>query len=133
MDWGDSIYAKFTATNDYGTSEFSPEGNGAQILTNPYVPINLAEDLSSKSETAIGLTWSDGVANGGSVIIDYRVSYDQAAGVFIVLQANILTQSYVATGLTAGETYTFRVEARNIFDYSDYSAELEVICGFNPA
>lgn len=101
-------------------------------MTNPDAPVSLSEDLTSKSESKIGLQWSEGAANGGDVIIDYRVSSDQATDTWVVLSSTILTTSYVAEGLTPGLTYTFRVEARNQFGYSAYSTEVELICGYTP-
>jgi hypothetical protein len=41
LDWGSSIYAKVIASNVYGDSPESNEGNGAIITTNPDPPINL--------------------------------------------------------------------------------------------
>lgn len=43
FDWGSSIYAKVIATNIYGDSIESDEGNGAIITTTPDAPINLVE------------------------------------------------------------------------------------------
>lgn len=76
LNWGDSIVIKVSALNDYGASQFSDEGNGAVILTNPDTPVSFAEDYASKTESQIGLTWLDGAQNGGASILDYRVSYD---------------------------------------------------------
>jgi hypothetical protein len=59
------------------------------------------------------LTWSNGVEDGGSAIIDYRIFYAIDSGSFTVLRQGILTNSYVATGLITGTTYSFRVQARN--------------------
>lgn len=76
LNWGDSIYAKVKAINSFGESEFSAEGNGAVILTNPDAPVNLVEDYATKTESRIGLEWEDGASNGGATIQDYRVSFD---------------------------------------------------------
>jgi hypothetical protein len=46
LDWGDSAFAKVIATNIYGDSLESLEGNGAYITTNPDQPTNLVEDYS---------------------------------------------------------------------------------------
>jgi hypothetical protein len=75
FDWGASIYAKVIATNVYGDSVESPEGNGAIIMTQPDSPANLQEVVTSRSATSITFTWDDGASNGGDTIIDYRVSY----------------------------------------------------------
>jgi hypothetical protein len=42
--WGASIYAKVSATNLVGSSDYSSLENGAIILTIPDAPINLADD-----------------------------------------------------------------------------------------
>jgi hypothetical protein len=76
LPWGSSIYVKVQAINLYGVSEHSDEGNGAIILTFPDAPINLAEDTSLKSGTIIGLQWDEGLENGGTSVLDYRLSYD---------------------------------------------------------
>jgi len=72
--WGASIYAKVVATNNYGNSLVSTEGNGAIITTTPDSPINLAEDTSLRTKSTLGLTWSQAEFTGGAVIIDYRIS-----------------------------------------------------------
>lgn len=93
LNWGDSIYAKVSAINNYGQSLYSLEGNGAVILTNPDAPVSVVEDYSTKTESTIGFTWSDGASNGGATIEGYRVSFDQAlgTGVFTVLASGIAT------------------------------------------
>ena len=40
---GDSVYAKVTAINSYGSSVESPAGNGGVIVGAPGAPSNLAE------------------------------------------------------------------------------------------
>ncbi len=74
--WGSSIYAKVQAINEFGASSYSAVGNNAIIITNPDAPVHLAENLSQKSESTIGLTWSNGASNGGAAVLDYSVSYD---------------------------------------------------------
>lgn len=65
LQWGDSVWAKVVATNDYGTSIESYAGNGALLLTKPDAPINLAEDASLRTADSITITWEEGVHNGG--------------------------------------------------------------------
>ena len=43
--WGDSIVAKVTAINAYGSSLSSIEGNGAIIVTVPDSPLSLEENI----------------------------------------------------------------------------------------
>jgi hypothetical protein len=75
LAWGSSVYAKVLATNIYGNSEESPEGNGANLITEPFAPVNLAEVYALRTPTEIGLEWNDGSDNGGLPVLDYRVSY----------------------------------------------------------
>lgn len=41
VDWGNSVWAKVSATNAYGTTDFSTPGNGATIITGPDPPTSL--------------------------------------------------------------------------------------------
>jgi hypothetical protein len=38
----------------------------------------------------------------------------------------------VATGLTPGTTYSFKVESRNSYDYSAYSLPFSILCAIEP-
>ena len=128
MQWGDHVYANIVALNVKGSSIVSADGNGAQILTIPDAPINIAEVTALTNGQTCGLTWSAGVNNGGTPIIDYRVSFNQGFGsTFYILESNILTTPYEATPLVAGTQYTFKVQARNAFGYSAYSAEITIL------
>jgi hypothetical protein len=42
----------------------------------PDAPLNLADDTAVTSASVIGLTWTEGVTDGGTSIIDYAISYD---------------------------------------------------------
>ena len=76
LQWGAEVYAKVTAINAYGTSASSEGGNGARIQRVPDVPIGLANVATITTGTQIGLTWSQGVENGGTLVIDYTIQYD---------------------------------------------------------
>jgi hypothetical protein len=54
----------------------SKAGNGAVILTNPDAPLNLAENYSERKATSLGLSWSLGVQDGGSPVLDFIISFD---------------------------------------------------------
>jgi len=71
--------------------------------------------------TVIGLNWSAPTNNGGSPVIDYRISWDQGTGTgtYVSLAAGITTVSYTTTvTLTANTFYSFKVESRNAVGYS---------------
>jgi hypothetical protein len=70
------VVARIVATNFYGDSPYSPSGSGAVMIIMPDAPINLANNLAVTNKQTIGITWTNGYSNGGSPVIDYRVSYD---------------------------------------------------------
>lgn len=73
-----SVYAKIVAYNLIGDSITSAEGNGgvAFIIVEPDAPVNLARNELTTTTSEIGLTWEEGDYNGGSTVIDYRITYD---------------------------------------------------------
>jgi hypothetical protein len=127
--WGDSVYAKVKATNVVGISSESSEGNGAILMTYPDAPVSLANDVATTSSSTIGLTWTAGAEDGGTPVIDYRISA-AASGTssFAILATGITTTSYATTTLTAGNSYIFKVESRNVFGYStSFSNEVTIL------
>ena len=74
-----------------------------------------------------------GAGDGGSPVRDFRITYDQSTGVFEVLASGLIQTSYTATGLTAGNTYRFRVESRNSYGYSAYSTVVPILCATVPS
>jgi hypothetical protein len=51
-------------------------GNGAIIVEVPDAPVGLADDVQYTSDTIIAFTWNNGISQGGSTIIDYKITYD---------------------------------------------------------
>lgn len=74
---GASVFAKVIAYNSIGDSSESPVGNGAliKLSTVPDAPL-LEHNLAQSTKTQIGVTWTDGIYNGGQPILDYRLSFD---------------------------------------------------------
>jgi hypothetical protein len=69
--------------------------------------------------------------NGYSEILDYRISYAEQGFAYQEL-TSVTDQNYVVTGLTAGVTYLFKVEARNQYGSSLLSEELSLLCASIP-
>jgi hypothetical protein len=65
-------------------------------------------------------------------VIDYRISYDNAGSSYSILASGVAATQYTATGLTFGKIYSFKVEARNGFGYSLYSAPISILCAAAP-
>lgn len=74
LPWGSSVFAKVEASNSQGTSVESNPGNGASIITTPDAPVNLVEQTEYRTKSVLSIAWEEGSANGGTTIIDYRVS-----------------------------------------------------------
>ena len=109
LPWGSSIYAQVIAINIRGQSEASDDGNGAVILTVPDKPINLRNDATVTSGSSIGLLWDEGAANGGSPVLDYKISFTTGSNAYVTLDSGIFTTEYTAIDLIAGQTYKFKV------------------------
>ena len=125
MPWGASIFAKSYSTNIVGDSATSSEGNGAVILTYPDAPLNLANDPLVTSSIRLGLDSDQGSSNGGTAILDYRISYKAAGALdsdYSVLSSTTTSTSYETDGLVSGNSYDFKVEARNEYGYSQSSS-----------
>jgi hypothetical protein len=79
-------------------------------------------------KNVIAFSWSDGVSDGGAVILDYSVSYDQSTNNYVTLATGITTKSFTTTvTLTSGVVYKFKVIARNSVGYSAESEEVAIL------
>ncbi len=78
--------------------------------------------------TKIGLTWVAPVANSGTPVIDYSISWDQGTNSYVLLVSGITTTSYTTVvALTPNTVYKFKVKSRNSFDFSTtYSNEASI-------
>jgi predicted phage tail protein len=87
--------------------------NNANAANAPDPPTNLA--TTAVSPTQVNLFWSAPSSNGGSAITGYKIEYKIGSGSYAILVPN--TQStetlYSHTGLTTGQSYTYRISAIN--------------------
>jgi hypothetical protein len=91
----------------------------------------MTEEYIKRTATSVKLTWTEGASNGGSNVIDYQITYDNASGSeFVILQSNIYSTSFEVVDLTTGSLYTFKVQARNSFGLSEYSESFTILAGF---
>ena len=100
--------------------------------TTPGAPTSLTEVVVSRTKTTLGLSWTAPVLIDGAVIIDYRVNVAEQGQSSTVAATGVTSTSYTVTGLTAGKTYEFNVEARNSYGYSSSSGILTLLCAFVP-
>lgn len=88
---------------------------------------------SITSATQIGLEWTDGLSNGGEVVVFYRLWYDQGSlQTWAILEPEVYSTSYTMQLVTTGTTYKFRVQARNSVGFSDNSNEVSILAGQVP-
>lgn len=134
LAWGASVYATVLATNTVGSSSTSTPGNGAIITTNPNPPTSLANNAAVTSSSVIELNWVAPAVDGGTSVIDYRVSWDKGISTYEVLASGITTAYYTTTStLTANTVYKFKVESRNAFGFSTtYSNEVSIRAASRP-
>jgi len=128
---GDSVTVKVVATNVKGDSLESADGNGATIITKPDAPINLAENTAFRTPTTLGIVWTEGASNGGAAVTEYRINMAQQGASFSVL-ASTADAMFIATGLTYGVTYQFKIEAKNEYGYSEYSETISLLAAHIP-
>jgi hypothetical protein len=86
-DSGKAFYFMIAAVNSIGVGQLS-EPWQVVAATVPDMPTSLIT-LSSTSRTVISFAWSNGISNGGTPVIDYRISYDQGIGIFVVIATGV--------------------------------------------
>lgn len=112
---------------NYWSDWTSPDSNGDGIVDNPYpiaqgnaqdhfplatydIPGTTVPGMPSLSEsvgiTTVSLSWT--TPNNGGATIDYYIVYQNGTDI-----VHRTTNSYAVTGLTTGQSYSFRVAAHN--------------------
>lgn len=98
--------------------------------------------LYSQSKTSIGVKWTDPLDNGGAPITYYLVEMDGGSGgrnVYSVIATigNQATDFYVTvpgtTPLITGDTYNFRIVAKNVVGLSTPSTAFLVMAAIAPS
>jgi len=103
-----TIYSfKVTARNSVGSSALSAAVSirAAKI---PDAPINIANVPAITTGYQIGLSWTEGLYNGGSPVFEYQIEYKVATASTYTVYASAYTSTLITiTNLTPGETYMF--------------------------
>lgn len=121
---GTGYMFRVRAVNANGVGE--PSANSTSITptgaqaTAPAAPTNVA---ATAGVTSANVTWTAPTVNGGSAITGYQVEFSRDGGATYTKSPTTVTQtSATVTGLTAGASYIFRVEAINAAGASAPSA-----------
>jgi hypothetical protein len=81
----------------------------------------------------IKFSWTQGVSNGGTEVIDFNVYYDQGLSTYVLLAEKLTSSYFTSTAtLTPGVTYSFKVTARNNVGSSDYSSVISILAAQIP-
>jgi uncharacterized repeat protein (TIGR02543 family) len=103
---GTTYYYVVSAINSVGESADSTRASATPLLVVPSAPAGLS---ATSSSTQVRLVWNE-TAGANS----YTVKRSWANnGPYEVLAENLLTPSYLDTGLTNGSTYYYKVSASN--------------------
>jgi hypothetical protein len=123
----DLVYSfKVAARNSVGYSEQS-EAVSIRAARIPDVPVDLMDEPSVTNAYQIGVSWSEGAYNGGSVVLDYELLYKEETSIdWLVWDATNTARSSIITGLSPSLNYNFKVRARNIVGYSAFTEQVTI-------
>ena len=129
----DLVYSfKVTARNSVGDSLTSAPVS-IRAAEEPVAPINLANVPAGTTAYQIAIDWDDGLYDGGSPVLDYRVSYkEESQSEFSVIASDVLDSTLIVAGLIPGTTYQFKAESRNLVGYSGFSEIVTILAAQIP-
>ena len=129
---GEVYRFKVRAENSIGKSADSAAYSvvGATV---PDPPTSFSRNDALTTTTQVAFSWSAPVDDGGSTILDYSVLIDDNNdGEYSVAAAASTSASHEQAGLSPGNTYRFRVTARNIVGASEQSAVFTILAATVP-
>jgi hypothetical protein len=129
---GDLVQVRVKAANFFGFGVLSPvsDASGARIRA---VPGQMAAPTEDASCTDVTLTMNwvalSGLSAGSSSVIAYSLYWDAgvAEAVTFTELTDALVTSFTVNAVEGGKTYRFKVRARNIYGYGEYSPVTVVI------
>jgi hypothetical protein len=108
---GQTYYFRVYSINSIGTSTTYDSSGGFIPVTNPSVPRNF---IATPGNGEALLSWLPPTDNGGFSIINYMITYtDAASGLTQRRYPSATDVSFNITGLTNGQSYTFNIIAKN--------------------
>ena len=124
---GDLVQVRVKAANFFGFGVLSPvsDASGARIRA---VPGQMAAPTEDASCTDVTLTMNwvalTGIDAGSSAVIAYSLYWDagDSAAVTFTELTDALVTSFTVNAVEGGRAYRFKVRARNIYGYGEYSA-----------
>jgi hypothetical protein len=106
----EEIWAKVIATNFYGDSPYSEEGNNGLTKLIPDAPVNLQNDASVTDAFNIKIDWEDGISDGGMPVLDHRLYWAHIDENYQILVEGVADREYTATeSFIHGDLYKFKI------------------------
>jgi hypothetical protein len=134
---GRAYYVDVVATNAVGTGPASAPRSRrvAGAATAPGAPSGLN---AARGDRSVQLTWTAPSENGGSAVVGYRIQVSTNNGATwstLVADTGNSDTAYLVTGLTNGQSYRFRVAARNavVAGFGSYSGSVSATPAAPPA
>lgn len=129
---GTAYTFRVAAVNTGGTGLYSVVSAAVTPFTTPDVPTAVT-GVTGNAQVAV--SWTLPASNGGSAIIQYKVSYapegSDSYGTWSVATATQSSStSFTVTGLTNGTSYKFKVVATNAAGDSSYSTSSAAVVAF---
>ena len=124
LAFDDLIKVRVSATNSFGEQSQSPENSsGAKVRKVPDAMAAVTMLARTLSNITVGWTALSTItiATGNSRVLAYQLRWDQGSGSTIYLLTESLVTNFTVTGLTGGASYQFKIRAKNIYGYGDYS------------
>lgn len=90
---------KLESRNAFGFSTVYSNEASVRAASLPNAPILLANNAAITASGVIGLTWSPGAYDGGSSVIDYRISYQTGTNAYVLLATAVTTTAYTVSSL----------------------------------
>jgi hypothetical protein len=105
----------------FGTSPFPGKIVKVSLARPPGAPIDL---MASRGSGSVTLTWSSPVYAGGSLVTGYYVYRATSPNPETLVAADVVGTTYTDTGLTNGQTYYYKVSAKNLVSEGQMSVEV---------
>jgi fibronectin type 3 domain-containing protein len=116
---GTTYFYKVSATNSVGEGTKSGEATGTPS-TLPGAPQNL---IVTPWQSSLQLNWDAPASDGGSTIIGYKIYRSSSAGTEMQYDGLIQNLYYFDAGVTAGNTYYYKVSPVNADGEGTLSSE----------
>ena len=106
------VYKVRVVATNHGGSTTSSNIIDVAVVSAPGAPTAVS---ATPGDTQLIVSWTAPSSNGGSAITGYKVEKKEGSGSYAIAVANTGSDAvtYTATGLTNGNSYTFKVSAIN--------------------